>query len=60
MFMDIPATPEEAWPKLAAAACEVDHESLKMPPQDFRSLQNDPGLFFLGAPSYYLPGFQAR
>ena len=58
--MDIPATPEEACPKLAAAVCQVDHVSLKMPPQDFRSLQNDPALFFLGAPSYYLLGFQAR
>ena len=60
MSMDVPTTPEEAWPKLAAAVCQVDHESLKMPPQDFRSLQNDPALFFLGAPSHYLPGFQAR
>ena len=58
MSMDVPTTPEEAWPKLAAAVCQV--ESLKMPPQDFRSLQNDPALFFLGAPSHYLPGFQAR
>ena len=60
MSMDVPTTPEEAWSKLAAAVCQVDHESLKMPPQDFRSLQNDPALFFLGAPSHYLPGFQAR
>ena len=56
----IPISPSIAWPKLAAAISPVHYDNLKKSPHEFRSLQNDPALFFLGAPSHYLADFQAR
>ena len=56
----IPISPSVAWPKLAAAISPVNYDNLKKSPHEFRSLQNDPALFFLGAPSHYLADFQAR
>ena len=56
----IPISPSVAWSKLAAAISPVNYDNLKKSPHEFRSLQNDPALFFLGAPSHYLADFQAR
>ena len=57
---DIPISPSVAWPKLAAVISPVNYDNLKKSPHEFRSLQNEPALFFLGAPSHYLADFQAR
>ena len=56
----IPISPSIAWPKLAAAISPVNYDNPKKSPHEFRSLQNDPTLFFLGALSHYLADFQAR
>ena len=56
----MPSSPSIAWPTLAAAISPVNYDNLKKSQHEFRSLQNDPALFFLGAPSHYLADFQAR
>ena len=59
-YSAIPSSPSIAWPKLAAAISPVNYDNLKKSPHEFQSLQNDPALFFLGAPSHYLADFQVR
>ena len=56
---DIPTKPTQAWPKIMSSVMDIQHDNLPLT-QDYRPLQNDPAFFFLGAPSHYVPGFQAR
>ena len=42
----LPSSPSIAWPTLAAAISPVNYDNLKKSPHEFRSLQNDPALFF--------------
>ena len=56
---DIPTKPTQAWPKIMSSVMDIQHDNLPLT-QDYRPLQNDPAFFFLGAPSHYVPAFQAR
>ena len=48
---DIPTKLSQAWPKIMSSVMDIQHDNLALT-QDYRPLQNDPGFFFLGAPSH--------
>ena len=56
---DIPIKPSQAWPKIMSSVMDIQQGNLPLS-QDYRPFQNDPVFFILGAPSNYVPGFQAR
>ena len=55
---DLPEEPQQAWESLMRSITTIRYEPRH--PDGFIIHQNNPALFFLGAPSQFYPNFQAR